>query len=129
LGVPYQAPRAFTFRVNRDILRAAVFLCNTPFDEALAIAGTAMESAAFELSLSFVSIALNADLTIVLILDLIEAFLSRFFRLCLLLFSADRCEANDVSPSFIISKQYLFMGFLLYIPGLNRTFGLLGEAR
>jgi len=128
LGAQDQPPRVFTFRVNRDILRAAVFLCKTPFDEALAIAGTAMDSAAFELSRSFVSKALNADLTSVLILDFIEVFLRRFFRLCLLLFSADRCEANGYLLPFHTPTLCSHGGPAVY-PGRVGTVGFLNKTR
>jgi hypothetical protein len=87
--------------VSLDILREAFFLWMIPLPEALSIAGIAAFKAASEAVLFFSATAFKTDLIFVLMLDFAEVFLSLFFSLCLLLFTADLCVNKKFSSFFI----------------------------
>lgn len=95
--------REFTFFVNLDILRDAVFLCNTPLEAALLIAGMATARALSDAVVSFSSTAVSTDFIRVFTLDFTDAFLRRFTTFCLLRFSADLCVAKNLSSFLCVS--------------------------
>ena len=86
--------RAFTFFAKRDILRAAVFLWMTFFDEAFWIIGMALAKAFCASPRFFPSTAFSTFLEKVLRTDLTAVLRSWRFLLCRALFRAETWVAK-----------------------------------